>query len=654
MYAVAKGLVQQEGWQWTKDFIDDTNEYTRLLYALRTSKSMGPKYKFGVEVPRSVKHALLLDKMNGNHLWEEAIKNELKQMDDFSVFRFLNQGESLDDFQRLPYHMVFDVKFDLRRKARLVVGGDHQTGPKDESYSGVVSLSTIRILFLLVTTNSLHLWAADVGNAFLNGITRDKLYIIAGPEFGPERAGKPLILYKSIYGARALCARFHEHLSERLLKLGFKPSKADPDLWYKDLGTHYEYIGTYVDDLLIASKNPQAIIDALKEVYVLKGVGIPEYYLGADIIEAPSEWKIEPVDWIIASKTYTKNVIAKFEELMADGKQKFEFAEFKTPMDKDYHPELDETPILDAEQHSRYRSMVGSLNWTITIGRFDIQYAVTTLARYSHAPREGHLKAVIRVFGYLKKFHKGKLLIDPTLPNHLDYPFDDLSTWRDLYPDAEEEMPADAPKPTGTPVRITIFVDADHARDKVTCRSVTGILVMVNNTIVKTYSKRQSTVESLTYGSELVAARVATDMAVEIRYTLQMLGVPIDGSVLMLGDNKSVVLNTTIPSSALKKKHCAVAYHRVREAVVARIIRFCHIDTQINVADVLTKPLPNPVFHHLVNLCYFETQENQGGQKLRNWMTHHNKIRRSKTLPDPTEQFGKEIIDLSSFRGNYE
>ena len=105
-------------------------------------------------------------------------------MDDFNVFRFLIQGESLDDYQKLPYHMVFDVEIDLRRKARLVVGGDHQTGPKDESYSGVVSLTTIRILFLLATTNSLHLWAADVGNAFLNGITRDKLYIIAGPEFG--------------------------------------------------------------------------------------------------------------------------------------------------------------------------------------------------------------------------------------------------------------------------------------------------------------------------------------------------------------------------------------------------------------------------------------------------------------------------------------
>ena len=605
MYAVKHKLLDESDWDWTKDFIDETSEYTRLLHALRTSKNFGPKYKFGIEVPRSVKHALLLDKIAGNNLWAEAIKKELDQFDEFGAFRFLGEGESIEDFQRLPYHMVFDVKFDLRRKARLVVGGDHQTGPKDESYSGVVSLTTIRILFLLATINGLHLWAADVGNAFLNGITRDKLYIIAGPEFGPHRSGKPLIMYKSIYGARASCARFHEHLSERLLKLGFKPSKADPDLWFKDVGTHYEYIGTYVDDLLIASKDPQKIIDELKKIYTLKGVGIPEYYLGADIIEAPIEWKAEPIDWIIASKTYTRNVITKFEELMSDGKSNYAFAEYKTPMDSNYHPELDDSPILDAEQHSRFRSMVGSLNWIITIGRFDIQFAVTTLARYSQAPRQGHLKALIRVFGYLKKFRKGKLLIDPTLPDHLDYPFDDLSTWRDLYPEAEEEIPYDCPKPKGTPVRITIFVDADHARDKVTCRSITGILVMINNCVVKSYSKKQSTVESSTYGSELVAARIATDMAVEIRYILQMLGVAIDGSVLMLGDNKSVVVNTTIPSSALKKKNCAIAYHRVREAIAARIIRFCHIDTRLNVADVLTKPLPNTTFHHLVRPLLF-------------------------------------------------
>ena len=56
---------------------------------------------------------------------------------------------------------------------------------------------------------------------------------------------------------------------------------------------------------------------------------------------------------------------------------------------------------------------------------------------------------------------------------------------------------------------------------------------------------------------------------------------------------------TTIPSSALKKKHCAVAYHQVRKAVAARIVRFCHIDTKLNVADILPKPLANPAFHSL-------------------------------------------------------
>ena len=129
--------------------------------------------------------------------------------------------------------------------------------------------------------------------------------------------------------------------------------------------------------------------------------------------------------------------------------------------------------------------------------------------------------------------------------------------------------------------------------------------MMINHTVVKTFSKRQTTVESSTYGSELVAARIATDMAVETLYTLQMLGVAIDGSILLLGDNKSVVLNTTIPSSALKKKHNAIAYHRVREAIAARIIRFCHIDTAVNLADILTKPLGNDDFHHLIRPILF-------------------------------------------------
>jgi hypothetical protein len=80
-------------------------------------------------------------------------------------------------------------------------------------------------------------------------------------------------------------------------------------------------------------------------------------------------------------------------------------------------------------------------------------------------------------------------------------------------------------------------------------------------------------VEISTYGSELVASRNATELILEVRHMLRSLGVALDGPALMLGDNMSVVLNTKVPSSVLKKKRNAIAYHRVREANTARIMR---------------------------------------------------------------------------------
>ena len=107
--------------------------------------------------------------------------------------RLFKPGESQEGYERLPYHVVWDCKFDFRYKARVVLEGNKQNAPTDDSYSGVVSLTTVWLMFLLAMMNKLHLLAADTGNAFLNGITRDKLYITAGPEFGPEHESKPLI-----------------------------------------------------------------------------------------------------------------------------------------------------------------------------------------------------------------------------------------------------------------------------------------------------------------------------------------------------------------------------------------------------------------------------------------------------------------------------
>jgi hypothetical protein len=77
---------------------------------------------------------------------------------------------------------------------------------------------------------------------------------------------------------------------------------------------------------------------------------------------------------------------------------------------------------------------------------------------------------------------------------------------------------------------------------------------MLNNTPIKWISKRQKTVETSTYDSELVASRMTTKLILEVRYMLRSLGVALDGPAFMIGDDLSVVLNTIVPSSLLKKK----------------------------------------------------------------------------------------------------
>ena len=139
----------------------------------------------------------------------------------------------------------------------------------------------------------------------------------------------------------------------------------------------------------------------------------------------------------------------------------------------------------------------------------------------------------------------------------------------------------------------------------ITGRSATGIIHLVNQTPIDWYSKRQATVETATYGSEFVAARIATEQIVDLRITLRSLGVPIEGPSWMFGDNKSVVTSGTIPHSTLSKRHNALAYHKVREAVAAEILYFVHVSTKQNVADALTKFLPYPVWHPIVDPLLF-------------------------------------------------
>ena len=201
--------------------------------------------------------------------------------------------------------------------------------------------------------------------------------------------------------------------------------------------------------------------------------------------------------------------------------------------------------------------------------------------------------------------------MDPRHPDCSCFDVADYNNWKEFCPDVQEAIPLEDehPSPLGPKARLTVHIDADHAFDMLTRRLVTGVLLFLNNTPVKWISKRQKTVETSTYGSELVASKVATELIMEYRYSLRMMGVELDGPALLLGDNNSVILNCTMPSSVLKKKHNACAYHRVREAIACGIMKFSHIPSEMNCADCLMKALPRNQFQTLVHPLLFRKPE---------------------------------------------
>jgi hypothetical protein len=244
------------------------------------------------------------------------------------------------------------------------------------------------------------------------------------------------------------------------------------------------------------------------------------------------------------------------------------------------------------------------LRWTVELGRIYIHLAVTLLSSYMMQPREEHLIEVLRIFSYLKYNMNSTMIFDhiPVNWKEDDFPNHDWSTF---YADAKEELPPNMPEARGNPVQINCFTDANHAGNRITRRFHTGIIIFVNRAPVIWYSKAQNTIASSTFGSEFVATRIAIELIIALRYKLRMFGVPIEEATNLFVDNKSVVLNASNPTSVLKKKHNAIAYHKVREAVAASIVRIAKVAGSKNLADLFTKPLAKGDFLTLLrNILY--------------------------------------------------
>ena len=211
----------------------------------------------------------------------------------------------------------------------------------------------------------------------------------------------------------------------------------------------------------------------------------------------------------------------------------------------------------------------------VELGRIDIATEVSMLAAYAAAP------------------------------SRLEHAPQDKPDWSDFYSPQEEIVPGDMPEPRGKGLQMTVFVDSDHAGDLVNRRSRTGVLIFCGRSPIVFHTKKQGSIESSSFGSELSAMKTAVELTEGLRYKLRMMGVPIEEPAFVKADNMSVVHNCSNPASMLKKKSNSIAYHYVRERCAAGVCNISYVPTAENVADMLTKSQPGPVRKRLAEMVLY-------------------------------------------------
>ena len=417
----------------------------------------------------------------------------------YKVFKDVGKGTAVPEgYKNIQIHFVNDG----RHCARLVAGGHLTDIPVDSVYSGVISLCGFRLLVFLAELNDLEVQSTDISSAYLEAYTNEEVCITAGPEFGPLENHR-LLIGRALYGLCSSGSRWHDKFATCMQAEGFFPCKAEPDVWMRPAGDYYEYVAVYIDNLAFALDDPQKFVNILqdKHNFKLKGTGPIDYHLGTNFTHIPNG------TLCISPKKYITECLVPSYITMFGEKPK---TRAKSPLEKGDHPETDTSNLLDDEGIQQYQSLIGSLQWNISLGCYNIMCVVMTMSSFYAAPRIGQLEQLKQICGYLVNTADYRLCFRT---HNVDY--SDLVTkkedWHKIYGKVSEILPSNCPEPLGTSVTLTHYIDANLMHDITTGCSVTACLHFINSMPIDAYSKKQPTVETATYGSEFVAVHTCVE-----------------------------------------------------------------------------------------------------------------------------------------------
>ena len=277
----------------------------------------------------------------------------------------------------------------------------------------------------------------------------------------------------------------------------------------------YDYIAYYVDDLCIAAESHRAIIQIFKSKYHLKvkGDGKLTYHLGADYFEDPDG------TFVSQPKKYIDKLPDTYKRLFNEDPPKG----YKTPLDKNDHPELDTTEILEGDLAAKYLTMVGQRQWLDTLGRFGIHAQVATMSRFRAAPRQGHMDRLKRIYSYAIRTEDYAIRFRTDQPDYSFLPDQDFDWTYFVFGNVQEILPDDMPESLGEAVITTTTMDANLNHCIATGKSLTGCLHLVNDTIPTRNGRELSEIWVSKVGTNFKITKLAEDAVLCVHNTASAL-----------------------------------------------------------------------------------------------------------------------------------
>jgi hypothetical protein len=552
----------------TPPTLDDA--YTPTSYSQRLDDLLGDTAYMLFAEPTTYKHAT---EGPEKALWILAIKNEFDGLRDMGTWEIVSKP---DGVKLLKTKWVFKVKRVEGRetiyRARLVVKGYTQIEGVDynEIFSPVVRHSTVRLVLAICAHYGLHTRHLDAPKAFVQADIDTDIYMSFPQGFSHKKPGFCLKLKKSLYGLKQASRLFNELVTDFLLSIGFIQCMSDTCLFYlfTDDGSIC-IICVYVDDLLLCSSTLEMGDDItlqLEKRFKVKDLGAFTHIIGMEVTISDDRHTIELghtqfiTDMLV---TYNMDVLSAAPIPMN--------ADFKlfAPTDE---PDNDETLYMSSFP---YREIIGSLLYLMICCRPDICVAVTACAKFCSKPRRVHADAVRQICQYLI----GTKKIGLTYTKQTD---------------------------TGPPI-LSGYCDTDWASQDLDFRkSYYGYAFFMSGGPVSWKGLKEIGLQQLSStATEYVGQSEASREALSLRNTTQevltqtLTEAEQAEPTLIHADNQGAIKLANNPIAHARHKHTSLKYHFVRELVKRNLVRFEWIKTDLNIADIMTKPLSKVQFRKL-------------------------------------------------------